>query len=310
MPLGWQPELRSPTTGENFARILPSGPRWTGRVEMIESALYASLHWRKPRRIFVNSMSDLFHESLAFKTIALIYAAMPAAPQHTYQILTKRPERRLQFFEWLSEVSRSHAVTIPAGSFTERQALNLMWLSAGGPCAIDSSIEMPAPFIWEGISVENQATAEARIPLLLQTRAAVRFVSYEPALELVDFSAIHSRGLAHGNALTGEGFDGRHLDWVIVGGESGPGARPFDIAWARQTIKQCKAAGVRCFIKQLGANIGASGDTMFGWPINTAPGWSDFTYDPPRIYVTNRKGGDPEEWPEWARVREFPIARA
>lgn len=133
--------------------------------------------------------------------------------------------------------------------------------------------------VWLGTSVEDQATADERIPLLLQTPAAVRFVSLEPQLEHVDLFAWVT------------GHKGFGLDWVIVGGESGPGARPFDVAWARSVVNQCKAAKVPAFVKQLGSrwargqNIGRDASLQ---------------------KLRNSKGGDPSEWEKDLRVREFP----
>ena len=186
------PAMRSPTTGEPFAIMKPSGPHWTGKVELIESKLEEPLHWRKPRRVFVNSMSDLFHESLPFESVALVYAAIYSAgragpAEHTYQILTKRPARRLAFFAWLAK--EAHRCHWPIPDFLSTQF-------GAGPSALrHDGRAYPAPYysawphphIWEGVSAEDQPTADERIPLLLQTPAAVRFVSYEPALAAVDF---------------------------------------------------------------------------------------------------------------------------
>ena len=143
------------------------------------------------------------------------------------------------------------------------------------------------PNVWLGVSVEDQNTADERIPLLLQTPAAVRFVSYEPALGLVDFNAIPNRWKGNGAGI----------DWVIVGGESGPRARPFDLRWALNTVEQCRKAGVACFVKQVGSK-------PF---ISERPGLRYLPFTPPNEYrFHDRKGGDPEEWPEMIRVRQFP----
>jgi protein gp37 len=149
----------------------------------------------------------------------------------------------------------------------------------------------PPRNVWLGVSVENQAMADRRIPELLQIPAKVRFVSYEPALEAVDFHLWKS-GIQHRDDFTGNPSDPTWMDqvtWVIVGGESGPQARPFNIEWARSTIAQCKEAGVACFVKQMGNDI------RYG-PNNTVP---------PEKFHDN-KGGDMDEWPEDLRVREWP----
>jgi protein gp37 len=145
----------------------------------------------------------------------------------------------------------------------------------------------PLPNVWLGVSVEDQKTADERIPLLLKTPAAVRFVSYEPALGPVDFERWVDRTT-----------DGSGIDWLIIGGESGPGARPCDIEWIRSAVRQCKAAGVAVFMKQLGAKPGKS----IRAPDSDHSG-RDY-WEP--IKLKSRKGGDPTEWPADLRVREFP----
>jgi protein gp37 len=177
--------------------------------------------WRKPARVFVNSMSDLFHEDVPSAFIQNVFEIMREAKQHTFQILTKRPERMLKEVRVIS---------------------------------VYGTIRYPIPNVWLGVSVENQATADERIPLLLQTPAAVRFVSCEPLLEEVDLlSSIFRPGiweLAGGTLHSA--IQLRGLDWVIVGGESGPNARPMHPDWARSLRDQCQASGVPFFFKQWG----------------------------------------------------------
>ena len=181
--------------------------------------------------------------------------------------------------------------------------------------------------MWKGTSVEDQPTADQRIHEVLGTPAAVRFVSYEPALGPVDFDQprcqFHDRDHVAIDTLSGEeccgecvadgsGGELSHgwwlgdaetgLDWIIVGGESGPGARPFDVAWARSTIAQCQAAGVACFVKQLGANVGEP-----GWEPRTRVVHETGAMGP--FIVRDRAGEDPLEWPEDLRVQQFPEAR-
>jgi protein gp37 len=143
----------------------------------------------------------------------------------------------------------------------------------------DHGVGWPMKNLWLGVSVEDQKTADERIPLLLQTPAAVRWVSYEPALGPVDF----------GRYLPSDGYGqscaGEPINWVVAGGESGPGARPFRTEWARDVIAQCKAAGVPCFVKQLGAHVIQDGE---------------------RRIKQDKKGGDMHEWPHDLRVREYP----
>jgi protein gp37 len=182
------------------------------------------LHWRKPRRVFVNSMSDTFHEAFTDEQISDVFAAMCRAPQHTYLLLTKRPERMRSFF-------------------------------------IDG-LE-PPPNWWLGVTVENQARADERIPLLLATPAAVHWVSCEPLLGAISFedgwhdylagraTDVHESRDEYGEVvLEPVPADTQALDWVVLSGETGPGASPMEPVWAESVWEQCKAAGVPFFWKQ------------------------------------------------------------
>jgi protein gp37 len=159
--------------------------------------------WRKPARVFVNSMSDLFHPDIPFEFIVRVFGVMKDTPQHTYQVLTKRPETMRHFMGWL---------------------INGLGYSS-----------YPTSNVWLGTSVEDQANANKRIPYLYRLPAAVRFLSCEPLLGPLNL-----------------GFALSYVDWVIVGGESGRGARPFNPDWARSIRDQCAAAGVAFFMKQMG----------------------------------------------------------
>jgi hypothetical protein len=176
-------------------------------------------------------------------------------------------------------------------------------------------------FVWLGVSCEDQATADARIPLLLQTPAVVRFVSYEPALGPVNLRAMRlskNRGL---DSLSGDRFridgdkssfdnlaDTSRLDWVICGGESGPGARPFDLAWARSVRDQCAAANVAFFLKQLGSNPVLSVSDLHRWLAEFPDTDRVLVDNHYRLKLADKKGGDMDEWPEDLRVRQFPEA--
>lgn len=185
----------------------------------------APVHFIKPLVIGVQFMGDLFHKKIPREFIERIFMAMYKCKQHTFVILTKRPDSMRKFIS-------SHA-----------------FLS-----------NSPLPNVWLGVSVEDQKTANERIPLLLQTPAAKRFVSYEPALGMVDFTNIEeSKGefinslwLEEGEKDIDEKYGGASLDWIIMGGESGSGARPMHPDWARSVRDQCKAAGVPFFFKQWG----------------------------------------------------------
>lgn len=193
-------------------------PHWTGDVRFIPELLDQPLRWKRPRKIFVNSMSDLFHEKVPIEMIDQIFSVMWRAPQHTFQILTKRPGRMQSY---MCAGYRMNGAT---------------W---------------PLPNVWLGVSVEDQKTADERIPLLLQTPAAVRWVSYEPALGPVDFSDWLLR--PHGDQ-----YGAFSLDWVVAGGESGPGARCAHPQWIRAARDQCQAAGVPFFFKQWGEWLNSS----------------------------------------------------
>lgn len=260
------PELRSPITGKPFARIMESGPRWTGEVELIEKQLPLPLKWRKPKRIFVNSMSDLFHDALSDEQIDRVFAVMATAKWHTFQVLTKRPQRMRAYLRrlhglwmgpWETEEDRAKWITFE--DFTE----NTRFLYR---------TDFPLPNLWLGVSVENQKTADARIPLLLKTPAAIRFVSYEPALGPVRLfddnegvvegcAVVKSGGVTPGTpheAPEGYGDSFVGIDWLVMGGESGPGARPMHPDWVRSMRDQCKAWDIPFFFKQWGTLAPAS----------------------------------------------------
>ena len=200
-------------------------------------ALEIPLKWKKPRRIFVNSMSDFFHESVPFGWIDKIWEIMKSTPRHTYQVLTKRPDRMFEY----------------------------------------AKTNQTLPNVLLGVTVENQQAANDRIPLLLQCPAALRFLSCEPLLESVSL---------------GKWIN--DLDWVIVGGESGPGARNCNIEWMESIVRECQQAAVPVFVKQLGARPFSPYSPMFGtlisWPIS------------------DRKGAIVAEFPEYLQVQQFPQA--
>lgn len=225
----------------------------TTGVQLHPDRLDQPLKWKRPRRIFVNSLSDLFHEDVPDEFIARVFQVAALTPEHTYQILTKRPERMLK---WATDES-ARALVIEAEGDADWKAVP--WLHS-----------WPLPNIWLGVSIENQKTAGERIPLLLQTPAAVRFVSAEPLLGPVSFRWAQWEPLSR-DRVTNH-LDGlRRLDWIIVGGESGPGARPMHPDWARSIRDQCQAAGVPFFFKQWGewAAIGQM-------PNGETPGCSDY----------------------------------
>jgi protein gp37 len=197
---------------------------WTGRVELIESELQKPLHWKKPRVVALNWMGDLFHESLPFEQILRVYRVIQQAYWHKYLILTKRSKRLLEFTRWLAGADDISAAEWP------RQ------------CAL-------------GVSPHDQKSADDMIPEVLATPAAMRFVSLEPILGAVDLDSVDPHGvhaLGCGDSDCHVSPQCKPLDWVILGGESGPGARPMHPDWVRSVRDQCQAAGVPFFFKQWG----------------------------------------------------------
>ena len=256
------------------------------KVVRSKTTFHEPLKWPEPKLIFTCSWSDwLIEEADAWREEA--YDIIRRTPQHTYQILTKRIER-----------------------------------------AEGRVPDPPLPNVWLGVSVENQHYADERIPRLLKTPAAVRFVSYEPALGPVDFTPwigktthcclrcgwtpiegmeryaeIH--GLEAKCLRCGDTLPNTTLDWIIVGGESGPGARPFDVQNARNTIKQCEAADVACFVKQFGALPIDRAENWLQWR-DVGAGVVTRDDDKIRVILRDKKGGDMSEWEPGLRVREYP----
>lgn len=215
-------------------------------VQLRPDKLREPLRWTRPRRIFVNSMSDLFHDQVPEEYIA---AVMALAPQHTFQILTKRHARMRallssrSFAHLVAEQGREHHIGDAQG-----------WLQVGAMLGGD-----PLPHVWLGVSVEDQKWADIRIPALLRTRAAVRFLSCEPLLGPVDLSEYlwTIEDDACGDPACCPFDDSRSprdaVNWVIAGGESGRGARPMRPAWVRSLRDECVSAAVPFLFKQWGA---------------------------------------------------------
>jgi protein gp37 len=253
-----------------------TGPRGAGApgattgVLLHPDRLDWPLRWRRPRRVFVNSLSDLFETSVPDAFIAKVFQIMGAARWHTFQVLTKRPGRMASLVPRLPD---------------------LLSASDLAPVAPRASVtSWPLANVWLGTSVEDQQAANRRVPTLLATPAAARFLSCEPLLGPIDLGlavcdgvAAYGHGLSRitvhtaGCCTTAVG----KLDWLIAGGESGPGARPMHLDWARDLLAQCTAAGVAPFVKQLGAT------------------WA-------RQHGADPNGGDWDHWPKDLRVRHYP----
>lgn len=219
------------TFAERF-RGVPGHPYSQGfDLKLWPDRLQIPFRWKRPRVVFVNSMSDLFQDGVPSEFVGRVFDVMRRTPQHTYQVLTKRPGR-------MASVVR----------------------------AVQPD---PLPNVWLGTSVEDQRWADIRIPQLLETPAAVRFLSCEPLLGRVNLRPWVTS-----------------LDWVIVGGESGPGARPMDLDWARQIVADCREASTPVFVKQLGKT----------WSIAE------------QLVRDDPKGGNMSRWPRDLRRREMPEA--
>lgn len=248
------------------------------QVQLIPARLDLPLRWRQPKRIFVNSVSDLFHKDVPFQFIAEVFAVMCKAHWHTFQVLTKRPERMREFMdEWELE-----------GCSMSRQAdSRLLIIKPPSPYA--GAYLLPAPNVWLGTSVERQQEADERIPHLLHTPAAVRFLSAEPLLGPIDLHTIPYQGqeqyyidvlrreyrthptLDYGLSCSfGLASLGR-IHWVIVGGESGPGHRPMSLDWARSLRDQCAEGHVAFFYKQLGGDRPGTDEELDGVAIREFP---------------------------------------
>lgn len=314
------------------SKAFPNGFDVTLRPERLD----APLRWRKSARVFVNSMSDLFHDQVPYKYIAEVFGVMavasgpfsgPASPRrslgtfrmypdgpereaslpvadygpHTFQVLTKRHGRMRSLLN-----SQGFRVAVSCAAF--RHACNRRTAGALADW-IEHGPLWPLPNVWLGVSVEDQKRADLRIPALLDTPAAVRFLSCEPLIGPVDLLGRLDHGCNEvGPAITHDGYEVRTdygtgiehdcdhqigIDWVIVGGESGAGARPMHLDWARALVEQCRSADVPVFVKQLGT----------AWARDTSVAGQ------PRYHV-DPKGADwsVTGFPSDLRVRQWPEA--
>lgn len=217
---------RNPQTAAKYRGVVDERGRWTGKISAPDGSCFAKLP-KAPRRVFVGSMTDLFHPQIPFHWLDQIFLTFLRYPQHTFIVLTKRPERAAEYFphggEWITDTS------LITGEVTR--------------------YPYPIPNLWLGVTVCNQAEADAKIPVLLQIPAAKRFVSIEPMLGPVD---LNGREFLCKAWSQGQATIGTYLDWVICGGETGPGARPMHPEWARSLRDQCQSAGVPFYFKKMG----------------------------------------------------------
>lgn len=258
-----------PFTAENMKRLSP----------FLDPDELRRMLRHKPasgKKCFIGDMTDIFGEWVPDTLLNVLFSdVLEMRTDVQWQILTKRADRMQSYLAWRWGEGR-----------------------------------IPMRNIWIGVSVEDQKTADERIPLLLQTPASIRFVSYEPALGPVDFRNFFSRRfLGLPDPLNG-------IDWLIAGGESGPAARAFYIGWIESVKNQCAFAKVPLFVKQMGSNAQERNDRIAdvwyyadGSDMDTEAFDVDsyrFQGEPVRLRLKDRKGGDPAEWPEDLRVREFP----
>jgi protein gp37 len=209
---------------DGLAKMTDKGPKWTGKLAFIENHLKDPMKWQGNRRIFVNSMSDLFHQNAAPEWIHKIFAVMAACQNHQFQVLTKRHNKMATY------------TTFP--DTRETVSAWLAWLMCGVKPEIvpqHLQVKWPLPNVWLGVSAESQGAYNKQIDGLMQSEAAVRFLSLEPLIGPIDAQFEHMS---------------EKPDWVIVGAESGPGRRPMDEGWVRDIRDQCKNAGIAFFYKQ------------------------------------------------------------
>lgn len=260
---------------EGLTKMTDAGPVWTGEIRLIPEAIDAPRRWTEPSTCFVDSMADLFHRDVPFPFIDGVYETIRECPQHLFIVLTKRIDRARQYYETHS--SRCSSGQAPASAL---------------------------PNLWLGLSAGNQTDLDRGIYNLLATPAAVHVLSLEPLCEMLDLSH-YLTGVCqcHGAidrdlSLHDCPYYKSRVDWIIVGGESGPSARACDIEWIRYVVKQAGGAGIRTFVKQMGAD-----------PVYVKRGiWDGNPYAAQRgLRLRDQKGEDPSEWPEQF-PREWPEA--
>ncbi|HRJ90057.1 MAG TPA: phage Gp37/Gp68 family protein [Pyrinomonadaceae bacterium] len=308
-----------------YRGILNEHGRFNGGVRFDESALLVPLKRKKPTTYFVNSMSDLFHENIADEWIDKVFAVMALAPQHTFQMLSKRAKRMREYVNWKCEhLERRDKIAEASFNLNDEIGANEHgeYAFSDSQCFVQAD-RWPLPNVHLGVSAENQEQADARIPDLLETPAAVRFVSAEPLLGEIDFSQflpnpamcgfcgfVPYEGMERFLQIQGDGvtcirctqpLPSRMIDQIIVGGESGPNARPCNVDWIRSIVNQCQTAGVAVFVKQLG-----SGRSEYSGAARIQPVGDGKDAQQGTLVYKHSKGADPSEWPEDLRIREFP----
>lgn len=279
--LTYRLEMMGQAKYEGLTVLNPAGDRhFNGVVRCHHDQLEIPLKWKKPRKIFVNSMSDTFHRDVPFDFIDSMFAIMALCPQHTFQVLTKRPDRMAEYFN--APIPLSTRADMVAGMAPTRIDGKLFAWGETRPDRHKADVYDRRPWmgwplknVWLGTSVENQEAADERIPHLLRCPAVVRFLSVEPLLGSISFPEVCRK-------MDGPCWCGSHIStvdfeplahrewpihWSICGGESGPGARPMHPDWARSIRDQCVSAGVPFHFKQFGeygpGSFDGVGDPVF-----------------------------------------------
>lgn len=265
----------------HYMRVVTKKGAFNGKVVLIPEVLEEPLRKSKPRKYFVNSMSDLFHTDVPDGFIDKVLAMVLLTPRHTYQILTKRSKRMAEYFSQEDLLDR---IVMAA-----REAADYAWDEEAL-----SSFSWPLQNLWMGVSVEDQESADERIPDLMQVGVGVRWLSMEPLLGPVELGLL---GTCPEEWGLGYSPVSDHLHWVVVGGESGPGARPMHPDWARSLRDQCAEAEVPFFFKQWGAWVSTDG-----------------MYDTEKDRLVDRRNGQMRRieggWGLWPEVEELePMGR-
>lgn len=258
--LAGNPNPKVSTPYHGLIQIRPNALDWTGTLRFLPERLNQPLHWRTPKRVFVNSMSDLFHKDVHEEWLDQMFGIMAQCPQHIFQLLTKRAERMHRYFcdpilmttraEMVAQCAEAHGAIIwdSRGSNPE----NYRGIAGGIRGRLFSTRRVwpgwPLPNVHLGVSVENQRMANERIPWLLQTPAALRFLSCEPLLGPIDIF----QGYQWARGVLSEHYR-PPISWCIVGGESGPNRRPMKLEWLESIVNQCQESGVKVWVKQDGA---------------------------------------------------------
>lgn len=283
---------------EGFVRRRGKGhlPVWTDKFSVLPENLADPVSWQKPERIFVNSMSDLWHDGTPELFIRAVFATVAVTGRHTYQFLTKRADRMEEFTRSLTDANAHEALLEAARAYGVRRVVEALEASTG-------RVSWPLGNAEMGVSAETQEWADARLPHLARTVARRRFVSLEPLLGPVSIARwlpggadVSACEVCHAPQAVGElapvcdacgALLPKPVDVAIIGGESGWKARVCEIEWIQALVAELQAADTAPFVKQVGARPS----------INRV-----------MLRLESRKGGDPYEWPDDIQVREWPGA--